>query len=232
MSIKRILVSVFFTGSLFFIFFNNFFTNCKYPSVILLAPNVINPVEKILAISFGARRLYSDILYIRFLQYYGTPEEGEWEFGEGRYPLLYPYSRDIAILDPYYTNAILVAGSSLAFGVKRINEAISLIKFALNYDRNNLKYITLLSAILTFEVRRNIYDEKLLEELYYFAKMENVPDMLRNVIAFLCRKTMRYEYAIELYELIIKESRDEFYIKNAKQQLDKLIQKRKLGKEI
>ena len=219
MNFKKIIIIIFFCLGSVFIFIFNFNINTKYPSLIILSPNITDPLEKIMAQSFGVRKLYSDILYIRFLHYYGTREDGNWEFGDGIYPMLYPYSKDIVINDPYYTNAVIVCASSLAFGVKRINNAISILRFAISYDRNNIKYITLLSAILTFAIRQNIYDEKLLDELYSFAKMSNVPDMIRNVVAFLCKKTFQYERALEIYNLIIKESRDDFYIERAKNQV-------------
>jgi tetratricopeptide (TPR) repeat protein len=219
-SFKRFGIFFFFTAGVFFIVIFNFNINLRYPFFLLLGSNVNNPIEKIISVSFGTRNLYSDILYIRFLQYYGTREEGDWEFGEGRYPLLYSYSKDIVITDPYYTNAVIVCASSLAFGVKRINEAISILRFALSYDKDNIKYIALLSAILTFELKHNIYDLKLLDELYVFAKMNSVPDMIRNIVGFLSKKAKRYDNAIEMYELILKESRDPYYLEIAKKQIE------------
>ncbi|MEF3279589.1 MAG: hypothetical protein K6357_01285 [Elusimicrobiota bacterium] len=183
-----------------------------------------NPVENIIFTSLGVKQLYSDILYIRLLQYYGTPEEKmeAFEYGSGEYPLFYPMALNIVATDPYYTNAILTGAGVLAFNLDKTYKAISILRFAMIYDNNNYKYLTLLSAIMIKESRKNLYDKSLLDKLYEVSILEETPVILRQITAFLHKKAGKYDKAIEIYDLILKTSKEKYYIENAKRQIDEI----------
>ncbi|MBP7795333.1 MAG: hypothetical protein KA059_00975 [Elusimicrobiales bacterium] len=205
--------------------FSNSFND--YPTLISLGKLVKDPVENVISISSGLRDIYSDINYIRLLEYYGTPEEGSEnvEYGDGKYPAFYPMSLDIVIENPYYTNAVMTSAGVLGFNLDEVYKAISILKFALIYDRNNYKYITLLSALMIKQSRKKIYDDKLLSDLYNISFEENTPVVIRQASAFLHKEAKKYDRALKLYELIIKTSKEKSYTDNAERQI-KLIRER------
>lgn len=194
-----------------------------FPEITSFSKILKEPVDAIFALSLGIREAYSDILYIRLLQYYGTNEEGEgvfFDYGSGKYPLFYQKAFEIALINPYFKNAIMTASGALAFNLKRTYQGISILRFALSYDKENYNYILLLSAILTYQSRKNIYDFKLLSELYEISIRNDSPIMLVNITAFLLKNAKKYDMALKLYKIIIERSNDKFYIENAKKQIN------------
>lgn len=204
-----------------------------YPSLISLGKLVKDPVENVISISFGFRDIYSDINYIRLLEYYGTPEANSEnvEYGAGKYPALYPMSIDIVIENPYYINAVMASAGILGFNLDEVYKAISVLKFALIYDRNNYKYITLLSALMIKQSRRKIYDDNLLNDLYNISFEENTPVVIRQASAFLHKEAKKYDRALKLYELILNTSKEKNYTDNAERQI-RLIREKYEDNEI
>jgi|GEM_PF-4473757 len=208
------------------------FSNSKYPSFFCFGKFFENPVNSIMAVSWGLREIYSDWLYIKLLQYYGTRERGEgvyFEWGSGNYPLFYDKAKEIVILNPYFKNAVMSSAGVLAFNLNKYYQGISILKLALLYQSDNYDYMLLLSAIVTFQTKKNIYDEKLINELYEICVRKDVPIMLIQMTAFISKKAGYYDKAIELYSIILNNSKDKFYIENARKQIE-LIRKVKSEK--
>jgi tetratricopeptide (TPR) repeat protein len=213
-------------------FFSSFFVSLNlysntYPNLLFYGKILKEPVNDIISVSMGLRELYSDILYIRLLQYYGTREEGEgvkFDYGAGEYPLFYEKAKEIAVLNPYFKNAVLNSAGALAFNLNRTHQAISVLKLAMLYDKNNYNYILLLSAIVTAQTKKNIYDTKILNELYEICIKKDSPVMLIQITAFISKKAGKYDMALSLYKLILERSKDKFYIDNAKKQIKLLEQ--------
>lgn len=202
------------------------------------------PVEYILAISFGTRRIWADISFIRLMQYYGTPEipenakviehrdshghihyhyEGEPEFGAGKYPLFERMAKDIIFLDPYYKEAIIYSAGSLAFNLNRPEQAISLLNLGLIFSPKEWQYIKMLAAIAQSKLQDK---QKIASFMYEIAMFDDTPVMVKQIAAFLNKRAGKIENALKIYKKILLTTKDEFYIKNAIRNIE-LIEKRK-----
>ncbi|MEW5951579.1 MAG: hypothetical protein GX447_07695 [Elusimicrobia bacterium] len=208
----------------------------KYPPLSLYKQNSVMPMTEMISLSFGLRKAGAGILFINLLQYYGTPEipehaeiiehedghghkhihyEGEPEFGAGEYPLFYEYSKKILFLDPYFVNAALYSCGALAFNLNRPDQAIALIKTVLSYSKNQ-DYYKMLAAIAA----KNAGTRKELAEIMYeIALKEDTPVILKNSAAFINKKIGRNDRARDIYKIILKTTKDEFYIKIAEKNL-------------
>lgn len=214
--------------SLFLVFFSNLFIDSNLSSSFIYNGRFLtNIVESITFYSNGLKKQYADILYIRMLQYYGKRNFNYDDYLGGNYPLMYPMVRDISIVDSSYVNSIVLGSTILAFGLKETVNAKSVLKIAIisnpvNSD-NNLKYLTILAAIVTYENnKKNIYDEQTLFLLYNAAMEKGTTDMFKNIVAFLCLKGGKRDLAISLYNEIVKTSANEYYKKRALEHLKEL----------
>lgn len=173
--------------------------------------------------STGLKKEFGDLLFIRLLQYYGKKNFYYDDYLDGYYPLMNIKVRDLAIVDPFYENAIVLGNTILAFGLKETINAKSNLKIALISNRNNHKYLNLLAAIITYESnKKNIIDEKTLLFLYESALEDSSSDMFRNIVAFLCLKGGRKDLAISLYRKVIEKSNDKNYKEKAIRKLKEL----------
>lgn len=212
---------ILFSG-IFCIFFLNLKTLNKYPPIVYIKNPASNIVETVFALSMGMREVYSDILYIRLLQYYGTKQKGQgvlFDYAGGNYPLFYRQALDIVNVNPYYTNAVLYSVMCLAFGLEETKKAISLLKIALLYDPYNTRYLKILTAVMVKELKNNNYDKEMLDYLYNVGMMDDTPVLLKQTAAFLNKKAGNYVKAYNLYKKILVTTKDEFYIENAKKQI-------------
>lgn len=196
-------------------------------------------VEDSVALGLGLRRLAADLWFVRLMQYYGTPEFKEgaecedaakhhahcvhchvgMDFGAGKYPDFLPIARHIMALDPYFANAGLYSGASLAFNMGRPEEALSLLNWAASYVPHEWKYVTLITAIGYSRAK----DPGRVAQLINPLVMEpDCPVMIRQLAAFLNKKSGNYRAARAIYAKILETTRDRFYIDNAKKELAKL----------
>ncbi len=197
-----------------------------------------------LALALGARRLAADLWFVRLMQYYGTrelaPGEEEQEYawllphgehephdqhaenGEGRYPEFLPLALHVMQLDPGFTAAGLYAAGSLAFNMDRPAEAERVLDLALKYYPDDWKYAKLLAAVgysksaSPAEVARTI--KPLLAD-------KDCPVMLKQLAAFLDKKSGDYAGAAAIYADIAATSRDPGYVANARRELTLLSSK-------
>ena len=186
-----------------------------------------------LALALGARRLFSDLWFIRLLQYYGTSEFCEHEeaagnphhhcehdnFGMGKYPLFLPLARHVLEVDPAFTAAGLYGAASLAFNMERAGEAEELLRYGLKYSPREWKYLTVLAAI-GYSKAKN--PSAVAESIAPLLKDPDCPVMLKQQAAFLNKKAGNYAAAAAIYADIAATSRDEAYVKNALRELEKL----------
>lgn len=220
------------------------FLNCSrpFPPADTIREVRQSAAEDAVALALGLRRLAADIWFIRLMQYYGTPEApedgvpGEDEndpghgqpghhcnidehFGEGKYPDFLPMARHLLALDPYFTNAGLYSAASLAFNMARPDEAVSLLNGALVYHPKEWKYVTLLAAIGYSKAK----DPAKVSELITPLIMEpDCPVMIRQLAAFLNKKAGNYRAAYRIYKTILENTKDRFYIDNARKEMAKL----------
>ena len=197
-----------------------------------------------LALALGARRLFADLWFIRLMQYYGTREFTEYStepghehhihsedergraqcdhgeaFGRGGYPLFLPLARHVLEVDPGFTAAGLYGAASLAFNLERPAEAEELLRYALKYSPREWKYLNMLAAI-GYSKSKN--PTAVFEAIEPILKDPDCPVMLKQLAAFLNKKSGNYAAAAAIYADIAATSRDEAYVKNARRELEKL----------
>lgn len=197
-----------------------------------------------MALALGARRLFADLWFIRLMQYYGTREfsgeeesesaghnhEAEEHYGEGKYPLFLPMARHVLEVDPAFTAAGLYGAASLAFNMKRGDEATELLNYALKYNprgrsgatqfsEDRWKYLTMLAAVGYSKSGNPV---AVAEAIAPILKDPDCPVMLKQLAAFLNKKAGNYAAAAVIYADIAATSRDEAYVKNARRELEKL----------
>ncbi len=200
-------------------------------------PNHINSfedssTEDMLALNFGIRRLFADLWFVRLMQYYGTPENGEPSvlngdmtleqfrlYGGGRYPRFFPMATHILQLDPYFKNAVLYSAACLAFNLAQPDRAISILNAALVYSPREWKFLTMLAAI-GYSKAEN--PQKVAQSFMPLIKEDDCPVMIKQLAAFLNKKAENYANAYTIYLDIFRTSKEEHYVKNAEREMRKL----------
>lgn len=185
-----------------------------------------------LALSFGMRRLLADIWFVRLMQYYGTPEPSEHDehehgphchhgpdYGYGDYPDFFPMAKHIIHIDPYFKSAIIYSVTSLAFNLEKQESAISLLKIAMMYSRNEWAYPKLLAAIGYSKAKE---PQKVAQTLTMLVWEPDCPTMVKQLVAFLNKKIKNYKTAYAIYLNILNTSKDPFYLENARKEIEKL----------
>ncbi len=197
-----------------------------------------------LALALGARRAFADLWFVRLMQYYGTREmksehvepghEGHIhtvdeaghhycdhgpDYGKGRYPMFLPMARHVLEVDPSFTAAGLYGAACLAFNMDRAAEAEELIYYALKYNSKEWKYLTVLAAIGYSKAKDPAAVAGTIAPLL---KEPDCPVMLKQLAAFLNKKAGNLAAAAAIYADIAATSRDEFYVRNARRELEKL----------
>lgn len=193
-----------------------------------------NAAGDMFSLAFGMRRLFSDIWFVRLLQYYGTPElqaEEEAEhaghtgphpdqhFGEGKYPEFTARARHVLEIDPGFTAACLYGAGSLAFNLNRPDEAEELLNYGLKYSPKEWKYLNVLAAI-GYSKAKN--PAAVAASIAPLLKEPDCPVMLKQLSAFLNKKIGNYAAAAAIYADIAATSHDAFYVNNARKELDLL----------
>jgi len=188
------------------------------------------------SLALGARRLFSDVWFVRLMQYYGTREAGHEEEeecsehpgemhhhhglnGEGVYSEFFARARHVLELDPRFAAAGLYGAGSLAFNLSRPEEAQQLLDFAIQHSPREWKYPMLLAAIGYSKAKEPM---KVADAIRPFLSEPDCPVMLKQLSAFLNKKAGNYAAAAAIYADIAATSRDEFYVRNARRELARL----------
>lgn len=171
-------------------------------------------------VALGMRRQAADLHFIRLLQYYGTPEGEAAEEdpghgmpghihrgaqGEGEYPELVPRTLHILELDPYFRYATLYTAGALAFNMGKPEQAIALLRRALERDPKAWRYHLYIAAIA---YRKDREFGKLVVVLEPAIGDPECPAMLKLIVAGIYQKLGRPERARELYLQVEQDSRD------------------------
>jgi hypothetical protein len=196
-----------------------------------------------LALALGARRVFADLWFVRLMQYYGSREfkevartpghEGHEhrvdehghhhcdhgkDYGKGAYPLFLPMARHILDMDPYFTAAGLYGAACLAFNMNRAGDAEELLRHGLRYSPKEWKYLSVLAAV-GYSKAEN--PAAVAETIAPLLKEPDCPVMLKQLAAFLNKKAGNFAAAAAIYADIAATSRDEFYVKNARRELER-----------
>lgn len=197
-----------------------------------------------LSLALGARRAFADLWFVRLLQYYGKKEAPEGsdqpghethrhsvdefgrshcdhgaDYGKGAYPEFLPMARHVLEVDPSFTAAGLYGAASLAFNMERPAEAEELLNFGLKYSPKEWKYLTVLAAIGYSKAQDPAAVAAAIRPLL---REPDCPVMLKQLAAFLNKRAGNYAAAAAIYADILATSRDEFYVRNAERELQRL----------
>lgn len=193
-------------------------------------------VETAALFGLGMRRLAADLGLIRMIIYYGTPEKDAGHdhnshgsnhhghhghgFGSGKYEKIGGMAMRILDLDPAFSYAPLFAAGALAFNLDRPDEAVGLLRYAIRRDPGQTKYLAYLGAVGFHKKGKPEEVARLLEPLV--ANNPDAPTLIKNILAFLYRRTGQTRKAIALYLDIHETSRDEGYRRMAERELREL----------
>ncbi len=220
-------------------------SSASYRPVFPPPPEIRVPADgaagDMLALAFGARRLFSDVWFIRLMQYYGTPElgdgeqSGEYDWlvpgprseaerarheaamnGEGRYPEFLSRSLHVLQIDPYFAAAGLYSATALAFNMNRPSEAEELLRYALKYSPREWKYLNVLAAV---GYSRSSDPAAVASSIAPLLKDPDCPVMLKQLAAFLNKRSGNFAAAAAIYADIAATSRDQAYVKSAEKEL-------------
>ncbi len=175
-------------------------------------------------ILLGFRRLSADLAWIRILQYYGTHEDEENQDVRGEhiclkeegYKKLSPLFQLVVRLDPYFHFAYLYGSGILAYNHERYDEAVSLLEEGVNNCPKYWKFNFYLAAI---GYKRKKQENKVIYLLEKVVKYPDCPVMIKSVLAQLYEKKLQFNKAKQMWENILRTSKDRGYKEKAKKHL-------------
>lgn len=196
--------------------------------------------EDAAAVSFGARRLFADLWFIRLMQYYGTRESvhdervrehhahhhadgsvchhgAGWE--KGHYPEFVPLSLHILHLDPYFHSAVLYSAASLAYNLNKSAEAREVLELAIKRAPREWRYHSLLAA-LGYSGEQS--PREIVRLLLPVVRQPDCPTMLKNQTAFLSKRAGDHAVAAEIYRDLAENAPEKEYAERARRELEKL----------
>ena len=177
-------------------------------------------------LALGMRRQAADVHFIRLLEYYGTPEDSveaeTLEQGGGHYPELYARGLRLLELDPYFRYGVSYAAGALAYNLGRPNEAVGLLKRALESDPQGWQYHLYLAAIA---YKKEQEFGKLVEVLEPALRDPDCPTLLKSIVAGIYAKMGQKDKALTLYADIVEHSKDPDFRRVARERIEKLTKR-------
>lgn len=206
---------------------------------LVFTPNILQDVG---SLALGARRMGANLVYIQLLQYYGVglyqhsqddDEAHEHKDHHGhnhsvppnfdsQFKRLKEFGLRILRINPSFNAVILEVAGGLAFNERRIDEALELLKEAINRDPTYFRYHLYIAAILYKEQGD---DELLIQKLDEAITYPDCPSMLKNVLANLYKKKGRFDRAAQIYLHILEKSVYEGDRSHARSELEELLNK-------
>ena len=175
-------------------------------------------------ILLGFRRLSADLAWIRILQYYGTHEDGENQHVRGEhiclkkegYKKLLPLFQLVVRLDSYFHFAYLYGSGILAYNHERYDEAINLLEEGVSNCPKYWKFNFYLAAI-GYKIKKQ--ENKVIYLLEKVVNYSDCPVMIKSVLAQLYEKNLQFNKAEQMWENILRTSKDRGYREKAKKHL-------------
>jgi len=218
---------------IFILIFLNIFSNFKLSEgfrydYLLIGDRKLAKVLKygdLWGIIFGLRRVFSDIAFIQEVIYYGTPEYKHSECHKHKHRhihlhfhphlKLFSYAKRVLRIDYHFHFATLFSAASLAFVQERPEEAIELLKEAIEYRSDFIQYSLYLGAIT---LRKEKGERVVVPLLRKLVKKRGAPDELKNYFAILCEKFGYIEDALNTWRMLLS-SRNPIYRERAKRHI-------------
>ena len=191
--------------------------------------------EDLGALLLGDRRLAADLAYVQFLQYYGTPSGAEHqeeekesnslsahdEYSGGNYPRVKEWGTRVLRLDPFFTQPILEIAGALAFNLDGVDQALELLREAIQRDPSFYRYHLYVAAIL---YKNNRQDQQLIQILEQAIQFRDCPPLFQNVLGNLLKKYGRVTDATKVFIHMLETSVYEFDRNTARQKLKEILQ--------
>jgi len=155
--------------------------------------------------------------WLAVLQYYGDADHAA-----ARYPLILDYCLLAADLNPHYTKIYEFGAGVLAFHVKRIDEAVLLLKQGMEANPQAVR-LKLLMAAIAYQHTEDA--SKIIPLLEYQIQSGSRYPMLVKMLANTYLKAGRPHDAVELYRKAIRESEREDDRLQAVQNLEELYRR-------
>jgi len=194
-------------------------------------------------VAAGIRRLGADITWIDLLQYYGSPEDVSapekihhslealssvlgWEvechhsFEGGEYPELLTYCQRIVRLDENFLYAYQFGAGALAWNQNRVDEAIELLREAIEKHPREKIFPTYLAAVV---YRKELKEKEAIDILLKIVEEPSAPNLVRVIVANYLEKQKNYRLAYQLWWQVW-QSGDPMYRSKSRQKLAHLNQ--------
>jgi tetratricopeptide (TPR) repeat protein len=192
--------------------------NYPYPSITATLQSDQTELRDVAGLALGFRRLAADLAWIKTLQYYGTPEEGQSEFefenGMGRYPKFLEMCRHVARIDPYFTQVYYYGGAVLGWNLERLNEAEALLRDGIQQNPQEWR-LPMYLAGLAYQKNHDV--ASLVKFLEAITSAPDCPLMMKGLLANLYKKQGEFEKAQALWEDLYQTG-DPLYVERAKEQ--------------
>ncbi len=206
-----------------------------------------NPYLELGAVFFGLRSLAADIVWIKTLQYYGGPTEGETRaehdqhlaeeaHGEHHHNLhdadntayrkLYALCTRAVWLDPYYFHVYYIGSGALGFVQERYEEAAALLKEGVvwNYNPNSIHYWRMNYALAALGYEKIKDYKKVIAILEKMIDPADSPLILLRVLANTYEKNAEYRKSINMWNYIGHKFPDQEI--KAQQKINALVQRK------
>jgi len=186
---------------------------------------------------FGHRRIAADIVFIQTLQYYGSIHKDEIDegakvsSGEGlgtglvRYDKLSSYALRCARLDRNFEFAVTFTAAALAWVQNRENEAIFLLKDAIDFwDEQQLDTPVFYQSSLYLSAIAVRKEKGIAAAAVYMEKAilyPDCPDMVKNILGEIYMRMEDYKNAARVLTMNL-DSRNPEYRRKAREKLEKI----------
>ncbi len=172
-----------------------------------------NPYLELGGLFLGLRSLAADVVWVKTLQYYGGPTEGEPEMPgaeyehdseQWAYQQLFPLCERAVWLDPYFTHVYNIGSASIGFVQERYDEAVILLKEGIvwNYNPKDIHYWRLNYALAALGYDKVKDYAHVINMLQNVVDYEESPMILLRVLANTYEKNNDYRKAYTLWEVI------------------------------
>lgn len=205
------------------LFLTGNFIACKsykpnFPPITELKPTAQSAALDMAAIALGARRLCADIGLINLFIYYGNERNGKGNANLGNevYPEFAERAFHIARLDPSFRSANTFSAAILGFNMNKYDDAESLLKYVLIYQPKQRFYTQMLLSIAQKKTGNTV---SIIEAILPIVREPDCPPLIKNITALLYRRAGNWQEAEEIYEDMLRTSRELEYVKKAQEGL-------------
>jgi tetratricopeptide (TPR) repeat protein len=197
-----------------------------------------NPYLEMGGLFLGLRCAAADVVWIKTLQYYGGPSEGEPDIAASdeeyshdeeikAYSQLYPLCERAVWLDPYFIHVYDIGSASIGFVQERYDEAATLLRSGIvwEYNPSDVHYWRLNYSLAALGYDKIKDYGHVISMLQNIVDYEESPVILLRVLANTYEKNRQYRQALYLWQVIQRRFPDEESQSRARIKLSSLAMK-------